>query len=630
MSDEEDEEDPFLDDEEGNVVRINPRIQRDAQFMRHELGRRAHLHNRPDQRQQVYRGAPRPGIMPLRDGRQYAEPQFDNEELGIRRRRGDAVPPAPPQNPIQRKAPVPLPKGKRAGDRFRQEEIGNRVRRRLANRQQHDDDEEDPYEEEAVRDEEEEEEEDIMMAPPPPRPAAKRAPQPAPKQAGRRAQREDDDEDEMQAPVVERRAPTNGQRPHGRSHYANNRVIAARTWVVTLRGGINPVNNAYIGQRVMGTNFVLDYMCGQIEMGASPGVRGDGLHWQGYLEFSGEVTAFDIMQFFGWLPGNVHLEPRFGSQDDAIEYTRKDATQVTDDVNDPQSWHEAGRKHAAGVDGAWRAVRGIVRGGGNMMQMLNDGDLNQFRLLVQFNNGIRNLLNMVDENDDEDEEAQKKKQEIFRVVVYYGDPRTGKSGTVYRRHKFKEVFRRGQAEAQHWTGYVRQPVLLIDDIPLDQPKCPISIGEMKLALEALPMMANQKHGNKRARWTTVYICSNTHPSLWFPNVAQVDRDAVMERIHEIWHFTKNEIRLEKGPGEFPPIPDPKVPNQPRIVRQPDPPQPQQLPPAPPTSPVLPKPAAPPRSKIAFDFDRLQELCKTAPFMTLEKLLDLADRTTFTT
>lgn len=399
----------------------------------------------------------------------------------------------------------------------------------------------------------------------------------------------DEDVDQMLMPPVRRVAQPRGvavqervnqrraglqleQRPPagGRARYANGRIIRARTWIAVVRGRQNQVllHGHLIGQPVPGTRATLSYMCGQIELGQTPGQRHAGFHWQGYLEFSDNVSAFEIMNFFGWNPGDVHLEPRFGSQQDAIDYTRKETTQVAeiDDhlplhQQDPQSWKEAGQPHPPNVAAAWQHMRQVVMNGAGMMDMLQ-GDIHQFRLLVQYNNGIRNIIQAV-ENDDGDEMRD------VKVIVYYGEPRSGKSGTVYRRHAFKEIFKRGQAAAQHYTGYNKQKVLLIDDLPLGQADCPMSIGDLQNALDPYPMSLNAKHTQHRARWDTVYICTNLPPSQWFPRADRVVHQSILERIHEMWRFTKTEVILEKGPGDFPPIPDPKLPNQPRIVRVPD-------------------------------------------------------------
>lgn len=410
----------------------------------------------------------------------------------------------------------------------------------------------------------------------------------------------------------------------GRARYANGRIIRARTWIAVVRGRQNQVllREHLIGQPVPGSRATLSYMCGQVELGQTPGQQHAGFHWQGYLEFSDNVSAFEIMNFFGWNPGEVHLEPRFGSQQDAIDYTRKETTQVAElddhlprEQQDPQSWKEAGQPHPPNVAAAWQHMRQVVMNGAGMMDMLQ-GDIHQFRLLVQYNSGIRNLIQAV-ENDDGDELRD------VKVIVYYGEPRSGKSGTVYRRHAFKEIFKRGQAAAQHYTGYNKQKVLLIDDLPLGQADCPMSIGDLQNALDPYPMSLNAKHTQHRARWDTVYICTNLPPSLWFPRADRVVHQSILERISEMWKFTKTEVILEKGPGDFPPIPDPKLPNQPRIVRVPDP-VPVPAAPAQVQAPQEPHGPAPPVEENALSraiCDKMDELIRRFPEKSFHSLVD---------
>lgn len=451
------------------------------------------------------------------------------------------------------------------------------------------------------------------QAPPPP-PPPKKAPAPPPKRA---------------APP--RRAPGRalipppGQPggPQGRARNSAGQVNNNRTWVVTLRTqnppffdaqgnlvdrtGIDPAT----GQRYVvfytnaNTPVYLDYMCGQMEEGRAPGPGNNGIHWQGYLEFSADVNAWDIMQFFGWAPGTVHLEPRFGTQDQAIAYTMKEETRLEGMEN---AWMEIGTKHAPNAAGAWNAVQQRVLNGGNMMDFLT-GDAQSFRMAIQFQAGIRNAIAELENTEGDDALRD------VKVIVYYGEPRTGKTGTIYRRHKYKDIFVRGTAAAQHYTAYRKQPVLVFNEI--GSPDCHVTTSDMQTALDPYPLLINAKYTQHRARWTTVYICSNIHPQMWFPKADATVRQSIQERIHEVWRFTKDEIILEKGPGDFPPIPDPAVPNQPRIVRQP-------------TAPALPIERPPERAveepaktkqqaELERVFEDIRSICEKNPNIGLQNL-----------
>lgn len=565
----------------------------------------------------------------------------------IRRRDGDVEAPGAQlrefdqgRYPIERPVPIPPPKVVRPAHRidrrelmrlpavrdfYRRRDEDNEMWRQQGYEVDDDDDDRDAalvaemYQEQLFDRNDEDDPALVDNAPqrqaPPPPPPPKKAPAPPPKRA---------------APPP-RRAPNRAQiprpgqpgNPDGRARNSAGQVNNNRTWVVTLRAQNPPFFDAQgnlidrtgidpsTGQRYVvfytntGAPVYLDYMCGQMEEGRAPGPGNNGIHWQGYLEFSADVNAWDIMQFFGWAPGTVHLEPRYGTQDQAIGYTMKEETRLEGVEN---AWMEVGTKHAPNAAGAWNAVQQRVLNGGNMMDFLT-GDAQSFRMAIQFQAGIRNAIAELENTEGDDALRD------VKVIVYYGEPRTGKTGTIYRRHKFKDIFVRGTAAAQHYTAYRKQPVLVFNEI--GSPDCHVTTSDMQTALDPYPLLINAKYTQHRARWTTVYICSNIHPQMWFPKADATVRQSIQERIHEVWRFTKDEIILEKGPGDFPPIPDPAVPNQPRIVRQP-------------TAPALPIERPPERTveepaktKQQADLERVFEdmrsICEKNPNINLQNL-----------
>jgi len=226
----------------------------------------------------------------------------------------------------------------------------------------------------------------------------------------------------------------------------NGRLRRARNWVVTLIRNEPPPDMT--GRRVGRTAVVLDYMCGQMEIGGNT----LHVHWQGYLEFSGDVSAIDIMNLFGWAGGEAHLEPRYGSQDDAINYTKKLETKMEE-----FEWEEFGQKHAADAAGGWQQVQNMIMEGADMGDFLHNN--NMFRMAVQFNKGIERMMQ---ERDNANPLANQKRK--VQVILYYGEPRTGKTGTVSRRYRFSEVFKKGMEKAQGYTGYEKQHVLLLEEL----------------------------------------------------------------------------------------------------------------------------------------------------------------------
>lgn len=388
-----------------------------------------------------------------------------------------------------------------------------------------------------------------------------------------------------------RRARDRRPDPHGRVRNGNNVLLRARNWIVTLRTMRPPRDHT--GEQTP-NGATLDYQCGQMEWGRTPGVNHNGAHWQGYLEFSADVTAIDIIDLFQWPTGDAHLEPRYGSQDDAINYTKKEDTR-----NEDFEWEEFGTKHTPDAVGAMQQLQRAIVGGARMNQFLHDNNL--FSLALRCHKGVERFIQEVENTD----ESNMKPRPV-KVIVYYGEPRSGKTGTVYRRHDRKEIFKKGRESSQHWTKYDGHPVLLIDEFGGDD--CPINIGMAQEVLDQWPLELKIMYGTKPAKWNTVYLCSNLPPSQWFSRAPPQIRQSIQERIHEVWRFEKNSVFLEKGEGKYPPIPDPTILPPPSIITHAAP-----AVPVPVVAPVVVAPAAPPPQRFPLMSEELQE--------TIRKILE---------
>lgn len=344
-----------------------------------------------------------------------------------------------------------------------------------------------------------------------------------------------------------------GQEPQGEiRNRNNNRLLRAQTWVVTLRGAVAPRDHT--GQQAAPNGAVLDYQCGQIELGLNPGYGQQGYHWQGYLEFSLPVTAMDIINLFGWIPGRVHLETRKGTQQQAIDYTKKEDTKEGD-------WEEYGTAHPPDVINANEQIREAILDGAQLEYFI--GNQNLWGTALRQHKGIERFIELVSAAD-----PNAKKLRKIKVVVYYGDSRSGKSGTVWRRYEnnIDDVYKKPREASLHFTGYKKQPVLLLEEFGQHDVGLPPQM--VQELLDPYPMKLKVMYGQAQAHWDTVYICSNIPPDQWYPNSTPAVRTAIQKRISEVWRFTQDAIYLEKGPGEFPPIPDPEIQPPPSIVTRP--------------------------------------------------------------
>jgi len=344
--------------------------------------------------------------------------------------------------------------------------------------------------------------------------------------------------------------PPQQPNPNGRIRNGRGQLLRARTWVVTYRTHAPPPNmtSAYTNRYVSNNNYSLDYQVGQMEFGAQQG----GLHWQGYFEFSGPVTAFDILDYLQWPAGQVHLEPRWGSQTDAVNYCTKEDTRAPD--YEPE---EFGVAHPPDAVDAIAQAHQAIQNGAQMRNFLHNNNL--ARVALRYPNGIQTLIRAREQEDAKNQPDTRP----LKVILYYGDTRSGKSGSVYRWAKEHglAIYKKARAAALGFTDYDKHPILLLEEF--DHTSVPIH--DAQEWLDQRPMLLNAKYSQTYAAWNYVFICTNVAPDLWYPNANPEVRASIQARIHEIWHFTKNEITLEKGEGEFPPTPDPDARPPPNII-----------------------------------------------------------------
>jgi len=83
--------------------------------------------------------------------------------------------------------------------------------------------------------------------------------------------------------------------------------------------------------------------------------------------------------------------------------------------------------------------------------------------------------------------------------------------------------------------------------------------------DVYPLNLKIMYGQCKAKWNVVYLCSNVPPKDWYLGASTDIRKSLDRRIHEVWRFTKDAVYLEKGSGDFPPIPDPKIRPAPSII-----------------------------------------------------------------
>lgn len=108
-----------------------------------------------------------------------------------------------------------------------------------------------------------------------------------------------------------------------------------------------------------------------------------------------------------------------------------------------------------------------------------------------------------------------------KVIVYYGEPESGKTRRVYEEDP--EVYAVPTGDKLWFDGYTGEKSILFDDFYGG-----IKYGDMLRYLDRYPLIIPTKGGFTVAQWTKVYITSNVRPEYWYPNIK--DKRALMRRI----------------------------------------------------------------------------------------------------
>lgn len=117
------------------------------------------------------------------------------------------------------------------------------------------------------------------------------------------------------------------------------------------------------------------------------------------------------------------------------------------------------------------------------------------------------------------------------TTVIWGRTGTGKTRTAFESCD-DPYFVLLCDNAKWWDGYEGQETVIFDDF----------YGQVKpdfmlRLLDGYPCQLSIKGSFTWAKWTRVYITSNSHPCDWYPSIPQEARDAIMRRISEVIHMS---------------------------------------------------------------------------------------------
>ena len=240
-------------------------------------------------------------------------------------------------------------------------------------------------------------------------------------------------------------------------------------------------------------------------------------HLQGYIELLRSSKMSTVKNYFA--DPSVHLEPRSGTQEQAVRYCTKDESRVEG------PW-ELGTKATGGCDSKRNdliSFRDAIRDGKTDQQLLEDYP-REYARYPKFVSTVRTTT-----------ERSKATTREVKCYVLWGETGCGKTRYVYDKHGYQDVFKLdlGDASTLWFDGYESQPILLLDDFYGS-----IKYHTLLNYLDRYPVRLPVKGSHSYAAWHTVYITSNKSPDEWYLKANGLGTTAALDRrLTGIYHCT---------------------------------------------------------------------------------------------
>lgn len=253
----------------------------------------------------------------------------------------------------------------------------------------------------------------------------------------------------------------------------------------------------------------IKYFVGQIE--ECPKTKKP--HIQAYIELTSPMRINAVKKIINcsW----AHLEPRRGTQQQAISYCTKDESRIA-------SLPSIGEPGKQGKRVDLEALKDLE------FMKLSDWILKNQELAIKYPRGVQSIKQAYDIKNFSTKERD------IQVHANLGDPGCGKTRSVYDTYGFENVYKLNTNSngALWFDGYEGQDVLLIDDF-----KGWIKYTELLTILDRYPYRCQIKGGFTYANWTKVIITSNYEVDKWYNE--NVDMRALKRRINKVtWNLKK--------------------------------------------------------------------------------------------
>lgn len=284
----------------------------------------------------------------------------------------------------------------------------------------------------------------------------------------------------------------------------------------------------------------VNYICGQLE-------QGEHLHFQGYLQLKASRALSTVRNL---VSNTAHWEIQRGTNLEAQHYTKKPVDECSckhcieeraHPTAVPDTWLEFGTFSAgymgAGARNDIHNLREAVKSGMSQREIIeNDGLVETFAEHMRFHDRCRSLY------------APKRKRDNWKVSLYYGEPRSGK--TLKAMTENPDLFEIPISNGTMWLdGYDGHEVVLFDDFAGRASK--LTLDNTLKFFDRYVRKVPVKGTHAWYMPEHIIVTTNLHPRAWFSWTNREEHwEALRMRFTEVLVFHRGEEPESMNVEEF--------------------------------------------------------------------------------
>ncbi|AJD07544.1 replication-associated protein [Sewage-associated circular DNA virus-25] len=287
----------------------------------------------------------------------------------------------------------------------------------------------------------------------------------------------------------------------------------------------------------------MQFLVFQMEQGAS-----GTPHIQGYVRFTHPKKLEAAKRAL--VCEEAHMEIANGNEGQCIDYCTKEDTRIGG------PWVYGTQKRDAGRKGSRSDLQAVAEAaqkpGVSMRQLAREFPAQ----VIKYSQQIERYMALV-------EDEVPIERDIF-VHVIWGPTGTGKTHRVRHGIPQRDLYVVNGKGRGCFDQYAGQKALVLEEFEPNE----WSINEVKTLLDKWTCPLNARYSNKTARWTQVFITSNSDPMSWYQLWLPADLAAFQRRLTRITHVLsrEQEVELFPLPAVALPPPSPAVAPSPIAAR----------------------------------------------------------------